>query len=545
MINKITLLLFCFVFTTIGFSQTLRDADRLYENYEYTSAASIYAQYHSENELIEADKERLAYCYFVTGDHKKGIPVFQEVISVSQKPESVYQLAMLYKMAHQYENAVNTFEKYKAAGGDENVDLLIESCKAIPTWENIEYKELENNLYNDDKANILIPYQSGQDTYTLYETGLDSTGAIMEFASTNTQFAEVLFSRPFNISENIKIPIGWFGEEDKSLSVSTISINRRKGKIFFTVMQPLSSNSSEKAPHIYEGDYTGLYDKISNIKPWEHSGVNDSTFTAHPTLSQEGNYMIFSKITENGDADLFSSEFDGENWSIPMVLSSLNTKGDEMFPVIQGDTLLSFSSNGRVGYGDLDIYYTKMKNLTPDYKIEHYKSPINSEQDDFLPFWKNKYNLDFTSNRDEGKGDDDLWHVYFEKPLNADSIAFVEFMSNYESPRIYFGLDKSVSAQSMAFLDSLKQFMTITPNLEIDLVGHTDSRGRAKYNMALGLNRAQWVKKNMEEVGITPANISAKSVGETELVEDCPNRSKCTEQQHALNRFVEIKLVQK
>lgn len=545
MIKKLTHIIFCTSLAALSFSQSLREADRLYENYEYTAAANIYAQYNSDNELIEADKERLAYCYYIIGDHQKGIPVLQEVISATAKADNVYQLAMLYKMANQYDDAARTFEKYKELGGQKQVDLLIESCKAIPTWDVLQYKELENDFYNDEKANILIPFTSAADTYTLYETGLDSAGRAIEFASSNEQFAEVLFSRPFNISEKVKIPIGWFGQDDKSLSVSTVSIAPNQSMIYFTVMEPLSNKSLKKAPHIYSGEYSGLYEKVKNIERWNYDGMQDSAITAHPALSSDGTYMIFSQITKNGDADLFSTEFDGEKWSTPLVLSSLNTSGNEMFPVIQGDTLLSFSSDGRIGYGDLDIYHVKLKNLVPDYNVNHYKSPINGPQDDFLSYWKNEFHLEFTSNRDEGRGDDDLWHLYFEKPLNKDSVAFVEFMASYDSPRIYFGLDKAVSAQSMKFLDSLKQFMTLVPNLEIDLVGHTDSRGRDKYNMALGLDRAQWVKKNMEEVGIKPENISAKSVGESELATDCPDRKRCSEDQHAMNRFVEIKLVTK
>ena len=70
MIKKLTHIIFCTSLAALSFSQSLREADRLYENYEYTAAANIYAQYNSDNELIEADKERLAYCYYLIGDHQ-------------------------------------------------------------------------------------------------------------------------------------------------------------------------------------------------------------------------------------------------------------------------------------------------------------------------------------------------------------------------------------------------------------------------------------------------------------------------------------------
>jgi peptidoglycan-associated lipoprotein len=96
--------------------------------------------------------------------------------------------------------------------------------------------------------------------------------------------------------------------------------------------------------------------------------------------------------------------------------SKVNTAGDDMFPVIAEDNKLYYSSNGRIGYGGLDIYsatregkiYTNAQNLG---------FGINSGGDDFsIALIKPKDDSVLvsgyiTSNRPGGKGSDDIYYV--------------------------------------------------------------------------------------------------------------------------------------
>ena len=59
----------------------------------------------------------------------------------------------------------------------------------------------------------------------------------------------------------------------------------------------------------------------------------------------------------------------------------MNTAGNEMFPTLQGDTLL-FSSNGHAGLGGLDIFRSRQVEgvwTAP----ENLNYPINTTNDDF------------------------------------------------------------------------------------------------------------------------------------------------------------------
>lgn len=542
-----TLLLFVAALSFKSSAQSLNEADKLYSNYEYAAAAQIYDAYRLDKELITPDLERLAYCYYVVGNEKKGITAYKELIKREDKQgiEHYYRLGALQKNAKQYDSAIQSFKLYQKEGGKNPVDLLIKQCEAIPSWKEIKYQRFENDPYNDEKANILIPYGGLDNISILFETGIDSAGNALSFASDKNNFAEVLLSRPFSTSENIRIPYYWLDGKNNSFSISSITIDEANNKAYFTVMEPISRDESRRGPHIYKADYTDFYTPLKNIEPWQHAGIESNVYTAQPTLSSDGKTMIFSRITSTKpDADLYISYLDNNTWSTPIVLETINTNGDEMFPVLIGDSLLTFATNGRLGYGDLDIYYTEFSYNFPSSNVQHYKAPINSSQDDFLGYWRDAYTFDFSSNRDAGKGDDDVWRMYLERPkvINQDSIAFEEFIAKWEDPKIYFGLDKDVSDESLSFLEELKQFITEQPNLEIVLIGHTDAQGSEKYNQRLGMRRVKWLLKNFEKEGIPTEHITLISVGETQLVNQCSDGVKCNETEHAKNRFAEVQL---
>ena len=73
----------------------------------------------------------------------------------------------------------------------------------------------------------------------------------------------------------------------------------------------------------------------------------------------------------------------GKSWGDPINLGpTINTEGDEMFPYMHEDGTLYFSSNGHVGLGGVDIFFSKGEATDWSTPI-NMKSPINSGGDDF------------------------------------------------------------------------------------------------------------------------------------------------------------------
>jgi outer membrane protein OmpA-like peptidoglycan-associated protein len=95
----------------------------------------------------------------------------------------------------------------------------------------------------------------------------------------------------------------------------------------------------------------------------------------------------------------------------------INTEGQEMFPYISSTNTLYFSSNGHLGLGGMDVFYTKEIDgkVAP---IRNVGIPVNSNGDDFAFTIDEESEEGFvSSNRDGGKGSDDVYSFKKLQPL--------------------------------------------------------------------------------------------------------------------------------
>ena len=53
------------------------------------------------------------------------------------------------------------------------------------------------------------------------------------------------------------------------------------------------------------------------------------------------------------------------------------------------------------------------------------------------------------------------------------------------------------------------------------------------------MNRCKWLEKQLKYANIQN-NITLESVGETQLVNKCDSKTKCSDDEHLKNRFVQI-----
>ena len=80
--------------------------------------------------------------------------------------------------------------------------------------------------------------------------------------------------------------------------------------------------------------------------------------------------------------------------------------------------------------------------------------------------------------------------------------------------QIYFDFDKSTLTDSAkARLDRKIAILNANPGVGVQIEGHTDERGSAEYNQALGQQRAASVKRYLTQHGIADARITIISYG--------------------------------
>jgi peptidoglycan-associated lipoprotein len=82
---------------------------------------------------------------------------------------------------------------------------------------------------------------------------------------------------------------------------------------------------------------------------------------------------------------------------------------------------------------------------------------------------------------------------------------------------IYFALDRyAVAAGERSKLDAAIKWLAANPEKNLVLVGHCDWRGTAEYNLGLGENRANSVKRYLESLGADVRRLETLSKGSTE-----------------------------
>ncbi len=137
-----------------------------------------------------------------------------------------------------------------------------------------------------------------------------------------------------------------------------------------------------------------------------------------PSLSPDGRTLYFSSNRKGGygGLDIYSAQMDsrGRFGKVRNLGPDINTAGDELFPYMADNGKLYFSSDGHPGYGMLDLFVVNRVNGKT--QITNLGPTMNSTSDDFGLYLFKPDRGFFTSNREGGKGDDDIYTFVNDDP---------------------------------------------------------------------------------------------------------------------------------
>ncbi len=140
---------------------------------------------------------------------------------------------------------------------------------------------------------------------------------------------------------------------------------------------------------------------------------SDEYSVLHPAISPSGKRLYFASDMPGGfgGMDVYYSEKENGRWNPPVNLGpNVNNEGHQAFPFIAPDGKIYFASDGHVGLGGYDIYYTTEKGPFEFTLPENMGAPINSTADDHSITSLEDGNFGyFSSNRTGGAGKDDIY----------------------------------------------------------------------------------------------------------------------------------------
>ncbi|HEY5691219.1 MAG TPA: OmpA family protein [Cyclobacteriaceae bacterium] len=137
-----------------------------------------------------------------------------------------------------------------------------------------------------------------------------------------------------------------------------------------------------------------------------------------PAFGPDGRTLYFSSNRKGGfgGLDIYTARMDsrGRFSRVRNLGPDINTSGNEMFPYVSESNKLFIASDGHPGFGMLDLF--EIKRSKGRDVTENLGLPMNSVADDFGIFLFKADRGFFTSNREGGKGDDDIYTFVNEDP---------------------------------------------------------------------------------------------------------------------------------
>ncbi|MEO5572767.1 MAG: OmpA family protein [Bacteroidia bacterium] len=395
-------------------------ADELFNRVQYSSAMEQYKKKYVKLSS-NADKGIAAYkigeCYRMMSDPKNAADWYDKAGKAGNKdPELLLHWADALKMTGKYAEAIAKYNEYKTAKpddprGDQGVtsSQMAQEWKDKPTRFTVENVGALNTKYFDF-ATSKYP----NDTNKLFLTSSrEESGGTNNDAWYGQKFYDLFTaSRDNNGKWSIPVPVPAPVNSDASDGAATL--DSKGTTMYFTRCQSVDKKNG--FCKIFKSTLGGSTWGAPEALPFNSDEYN----TGQPSISADGSTLYFSSDMSSGQGgkDIYMSKWDAATnaWGSPVNLgTSINTSGDEMFPYINDNGKLYFSSNGLPGMGGWDIFSTTSDGGAWG-NVTNLKSPINSPGDDFGVMFNSPTTGFFSSNREGGLGSDDIYSFIMPPP---------------------------------------------------------------------------------------------------------------------------------
>jgi outer membrane protein OmpA-like peptidoglycan-associated protein/tetratricopeptide (TPR) repeat protein len=420
---------FLIILASQGYAQkaSVAAADKKYDRYEYIDAIATYERVAEKGYKDEKMFQKLGNAYYFNADLEKAGRWYKELfdLNIDQEPEYYYRYSQTLKSIGDYDNADKMLDVFnKKSGNDQRAKLYeknknyLEEIKANSGRFNIEDAGINSEFsdYGSSFSNNKLVFASARDT-----------GGVSKkvFKWTNQSFTN-LYSSEVTSEGSLSAPERFSRTINSKFHESTPVFTKDGQTMFFTRNNYLDGKKGKDTKRI---TLLKLYKARLEADKWvdvtELPFNSDQYSIAHPALSIDDKTLYFASDMPGtfGQSDLFKVKInDDGTYGAPENLGkAINTEGRETFPFISDDNELYFASDGRPGLGGLDIYVTKIEKDDNFNEIKNIGAPVNGSKDDFGFLIDSKSRVGFfTSNREGGKGYDDIYKFSETRKLTCE-----------------------------------------------------------------------------------------------------------------------------
>lgn len=392
--------------------------------------------------------------YYNKGEYYRAIPKFTKVVNSNdaEKTEAAVKLADCYLQLKEYANAEVFYKKAIESG---KVDAAAHFNYATVLKNNNHYNEAleEFNAYlkqypNDARAKNALKYCKEIKAWQSLPKEYEAVG-VAEINTPKSEFCPVIYDNKlvfvseqkpdivnyeqydFNGHPYLNVFFTELKNEVPSTTKKTFSkvnsnyhdgpvcFNKEQNVLYMTRVNYIENKKDKdfvNRAKLFVSEKSGK--SWGSLKPFAYN--SDSYSVAHPSLSEDGNYLFFSSDMPGGQGgmDIWECKKGKDGWEKPVNLGpDINTSGNEEFPFMRKDGLLFFASDGLPGFGGYDIFSAKQ--IAGKWILNRNEGlGINSFADDFGIYFIDNFKGYVSSNRDGSlSGSDDIYKFTFAAKL--------------------------------------------------------------------------------------------------------------------------------
>ena len=390
---------------------------------EYNSMAYLLKRANAKEASLET-WQQLADVHFVMGSYTEAANWYGKVLETDvadPDPENMFRYALCLKSFKKYDLSDKWMQKFlKQVKGK---DGRAEKFAALPDylyWINAASGQQEVRPFSGNSTfSDMAP--------TFYKKGLvfssdRDTGLVGKYVDVDGSAFQKLYKSEFKEEAGAARVQLLSKRLSSKANESTTAFTKNGDTLYFT--------RNHFGNGRFKRDKTGysrlkLYRSVLQNGRWQGAEelpfCGDGYSVAHPTLDAKGDWLYFVSDMPGslGATDIYRVRLfpDGSFGKPQNMGNQVNTEGRETFPYISDANILYFASDGHPGLGGLDLFATRLDEASEDC-ILNLGSPVNGPLDDFGLIMDEARQMGyFVSNREGGKGSDDIYGFVQNTPI--------------------------------------------------------------------------------------------------------------------------------